>query len=93
MRLAADERHPDVDHRETGRHAFLHLGPDALLHGGNILPGNHPAHGLVDKLEPCAALKGLHFDVANRVLAMAAGLLDMASMAGRRCGERFPQRA
>ena len=32
MRLAVDQRHPDVDHRVAGQHAPLHLGADALLH-------------------------------------------------------------
>src|SRR5439155_1749825 len=40
--LAVEERHPHVDHRVPGRHAALHLVPDALLHAGMKLFGMTP---------------------------------------------------
>ncbi len=54
MRLAVDERHPDVDHRVAGGDALLHLGADALLDAGDELARHRAADDLVDELEPGA---------------------------------------
>ena len=82
MRLAADQADPDVDQRVTGRDAALHLGPDALLHARDELPWHRAAHHPVDELEPGPGRQGLDLDVADGVLAVPAGLLDVPAVPG-----------
>ena len=89
MRLAAGERHPDVDHRVAGA-AALHLGADALLDRRDELPGHDAAHHPLGELEPGAAGERLDLDLADGVLAVAAGLLHVPAerLAGARPGSR-----
>ena len=77
MRLAVDERHADVDHRVAGADAALHLGAHALLDRGDELPRHRAADDLVDELEARARRQRLDLDVADGVLAVPAGLLDV----------------
>ena len=92
MGLAVEQRDPDVDHRVAGVHTLLHLRADTLLHAGDELPRHRAADHLVDELESGALRQRLHLDVADRVLAVSAGLLDVAAMAFGFAAERFSQR-
>ena len=65
------------------RHAPFHLGPHALLHTRDELPRHRPADHLVDELESGARGQRLHLDVAHRILAVAAGLLDVPAVSLR----------
>jgi hypothetical protein len=77
--LAVVEGDPHVDHRVAGQQAVLHRLADALLDRADELVGDGAAEDLVDELEAAAAGQRLHLDVADAVLAVAAGLLDVAA--------------
>src|SRR5687768_6578660 len=65
---------------------MLHRLADALLDRRDELPGDHAADDLVDELEAGAALGRLDLQIADAVLAVAAGLADVPSLSlgGRR---------
>jgi hypothetical protein len=92
VRLAVDQGDLEVDHRVSGDDAALELGTDALLHGRDVVVRHRAAHHLVDELEACSARQRFHLDVAHRVLAVAAGLLDVPAVASGRRSEGLPQR-
>ena len=54
--------------------------------------GTAPPTTLSTNSNPGAFRERLHLDVAHRVLAVAAGLLDVAAMAFRFAADGFPQR-
>ena len=83
MRLPADQRDPQVDHRVPA-HALVQLGADALLHAGDELPGDRSADDPVDEFEPAALRQRFDLDLGDRVLAVPAGLLDVPAQPGRR---------
>ncbi len=85
VRLAVDQGDPQVDHRVAGDQAALHLGADALLDRRDVVVRHRAADDLVDELEAGAAGQRLDLDVADGVLAVPAGLLDVPAVAlGRR---------
>ncbi len=92
MRLAVEQRDPDVDQRIPGGDPAGGLRPHALFHGRDELPGHRAAHHLVDELDARTARQRLDADLADRELAVPAGLFDMASAAGGRLTEGLPQR-
>ena len=69
---------------------LLHLGPHPFFHRGDEGPRNHPAHGLVNKFEAGATFQRLDVDVADGVLAVASGLLDVPAVARRPAPRTFP---
>ena len=81
VRLAVEERDPEVDHLVAGDEAALHLGAHALLHRRDVVVRHRAADDLVDELEPGAARQRLDLDVAHAVLAVPAGLLDVPAVA------------
>ena len=56
------------------------------------LPRHRAADDLVDELEPGALRQWLDLDVADRVLAVPAGLLDVSAVPFCVAAERLPQR-
>ena len=81
MRLAVEQGDPHAGHRVAGQHALLHLPADALLHRRDELPRHHAADDLVDELEAGGVRQRLDLDVADAVLAVPAGLLDVTAQA------------
>ena len=75
----------------AGGHALGGLGAYALLDGRDELPWHGAADDLVDELDAGAVRQRLDLDLADRVLAVPAGLLHMAAAPGRLVGERLPQ--
>ena len=70
----------EVHHGEAGEEAVLGGLDNALLHRRDEVPGDGPAEDLVGELELGAARQRLHLDPAIAELAMAAGLLLVASL-------------
>ena len=66
VRLAVDQGDPQVHHRVTGEDAALQLGPDALLHGRDVVVRHRAADHPVDELEAGARGQRLHLDVGTR---------------------------
>ena len=89
MGLAVEQCHPDVDHRIAGADTLLHLRPHALLDARDEVSGYRAADHFVDELESGALRQRLHPDVTHRVLAVAAGLLDVPAVAFRVAAECF----
>ena len=85
--LAVDQCHPQVDHGIAGADALLHLCRDTLLDAGDELSRNGAADDLVDELETGSLRERFDLDIADRVLAVSAGLLDVAAMALGAAGE------
>ena len=92
MGLAVDQRDADVDDRVAGPDPALELSAHALLDARDELAGDHSADDLVDELEAGTRRQRLDLDVADRELAVAAALLDVAPGARRRARERLAQR-
>src|ERR1700678_4619999 len=92
MRLAVEQGNLDAGHRVAGHHPLVHLPADTLLHRGNELPGHPAPDDLVDELEGGRVGERLDLDVADAVLAMPAGLLDVAAEPRRLARHRLPQR-
>ena len=82
MRLAADQRHPQIDHR-VAVDARLELRADALLDARDELPGDRAADHPVDELETAALRQRFDLDLGDRVLPVPAGLLDVPAQAVR----------
>ena len=80
MRLAAGERDPDVDHRVAGA-AAGQLRADPLLDARDELPGHDAADHPLGELEAGAAGERLDLDLADGVLPVATGLLDVPARA------------
>ena len=59
---------------------MMQLGAHALLDTRDELAWNRSADHLVDELEPASGLQRLDLEVADRVLAVAAALLDVPAM-------------
>src|SRR5258708_4821688 len=74
---AGGEGDQDVDHGEAEGDPPGGLGADTLLHRGDELPGHRAADDLVDELDARADRQRLDLDLADGVLAVAAGLLDV----------------
>ena len=91
MGLAVIQRHLDVDHRVPGEGALLHLGAHALLDRGDELTRYRATHNLINELESGAAFVRFHLDVADRILSMPAGLLDVTAMGRCRLDECLAQ--
>src|ERR1700753_419600 len=91
VRLAVVQGDPDAGHRVAGRDALLHLRADALFHRRDELPGHHPADDLADDVEGGRVLQRLHLDVADAVLTVPAGLLDVTAEALGLARDRLPQ--
>ena len=70
---------PQVDQRVAVAHAALHLRAHALLDARDELARYGAADDLVHELEPAALGQRLDGDVADGVLAVTAGLLDVAA--------------
>ena len=88
MRLAVDERDPEVDHREAGRDPALASGPGRPSPPtGCSCVGTAPPTTLSTNSKPEPGRQRLDLDVADRVLAVAAGLLDVPAL-GRRLAAR-----
>ncbi len=80
--LAVGEGDPDVDEGVSGGDALGELGADALLDGGDEVFGDGAADDVFLELEARAGREGLDLQVADGVLAVAAGLFDEATVAG-----------
>ena len=91
--LPSQQGHPDVDHRHRARprprpadaRAPFSTEPMKLL-------GTAPPTTWSTNSTPAAARQRLDLDVADRVLAVAAGLLDLPTVAAGGGGERGQQR-
>src|SRR6266496_1661509 len=81
MRLAVEQRDPDVFHRIASDHPGLHLRPHALFYGRDELPWHDTTDDLVNELEARAGRRRFDLDVGYPVLAMTAGLLHVAAHA------------
>ena len=93
VRLAVDQRRPEVDRRVLGvGQPALQLRPDALLHARDVLRGHRAADDLRLEHEPRAARQRLELDVAHGVLAVPAGLLDVPAGDPRRLRDRLAHR-
>src|ERR1019366_2189810 len=79
---AVVERYLDVRHREPGQDSAFQRFPDTRLGRLDIFLRYAPAGDVVHKLNP-AARKGLDADLHVAVLAVAAGLLDVAPLGFR----------
>src|SRR5271156_5658902 len=90
--LAVEQGHPDIDHRITCVHTLFHLRAHALLYTWDELPWHRSADHLIEELESGALRQRLHLDVAHRVLAVSAGLLNVAAMAFGFAAEGFSER-
>jgi hypothetical protein len=93
VRLAVEERHPQVDHRAAGDQAALELAcarpspPRGCSCAGPRRPPPCPR-----TRNPSQRGERLDIDVADRVLPVAAGLFHVAAVALGRGGERLAQR-
>ena len=85
-----EERHLDVDHRVPGVRARLERLADAHVDRLDVLARDDAADDLVDELVALAVLVGLDLDDDVAVLALAAGLLDVAVVALRGAADRLP---
>ena len=92
MRLAVGQGDPQVHDGVAVADAPLHLGAHALLDGRDEVAGYGAADDLVDELEPAALRQRFDLDVADGVLPVAAGLLDVPAVALGLPGERLAQR-
>ena len=81
MRLAVGERHPEVDHRVAVADPALHLRAHALLDAGMNCRGTDPPTTLSTNSSPEPLGERLDAELADRVLAVAAGLLDVTPAA------------
>src|SRR5690606_41507748 len=80
-----------VDHREAGGAARLHRLLEALLGGGDEGAADRPADDGALELEAAAAGERLEVDDAHAELAVAAGLLLVATLdAGDAAGDSLP---
>ena len=70
----------EVDHRVAGEIAAGGRLDDALFDGGDEVAGDRAAEDFVAELEAAAAGHGLHANLAVAELAVAAGLLLVASL-------------
>src|SRR3546814_21161184 len=85
---AVDQRHCYVDHGKAQR-SLLHRIPDALLDGGNILPGHRSAMDALVELEAFAATQRLPLDDNIAELTLAAGLLLVPPALGAALANHF----
>src|SRR5262249_20205447 len=81
---------PPLHTRLPAPHALLHRGADALSPRRDDRPRHPPADDLVDELEPAAGREGLHLDMGDPDLAVAAGLLHVAAQPLRLAADRLP---
>lgn len=91
MRLAVPQDDADVDERVAGGDAPGGLGADALLDGGDERAGDGAADDPVGEFDAGAGGQRLDVDLADGVLAVAAGLFDVAAASGGGSGEGLPQ--
>src|SRR4029450_12917333 len=80
MRLAVDQRHPEINQGITGKHTLPQLVADTFFHRRNELPRHRSTDYALGELEPGTAFQRLDLHHADCVLAMAAGLLDEATL-------------
>ena len=78
MVRAVDQRGTHVDHGVPGQDAGLQRLLDPLVHRRDVLPRDRPTDDLVDELVAAARARGFEVDLHHAVLAMAAGLADVA---------------
>ena len=83
MIRAVDQRHRDIDHRETQR-PFLQVIDDALLDRGNEIARHDAAVDLVLEDEAGAARQRLDLEHDIAELAVTAGLPLVAAALRRR---------
>ena len=91
MVLAVVELDLEVHHGDSRPGSPLHARLlDALLHRGDVVPGDGAAEDVVHELEVAAARQRLHPDLAVAELAAAAGLLLVPAVALGRGLDRLP---
>src|SRR5262249_36919514 len=81
-----------IHHGISGEIAARRGFDDPLFDSGNEVLGNGASEDIVDELKLLAALERLHLDLAVAVLAMAAGLLLVASLYVGSSADSFPIR-
>src|SRR5207245_101781 len=77
---AVVENNSKIDDGKAGEIAARSGILDSLFNCGNIVLGDGAAENVVDELKLTAARQRLHLDFAITVLAVAAGLLLVASL-------------
>lgn len=82
MRLAVEQGDAHVHQGVARRHPAGGLAAHALLDGGDELPGHRSADDLVDEFDAAAGRQRLDLDLADRELAVPAGLFDVAAAPG-----------
>ena len=92
MRLPVGESHPEVHDGVAEADPALHLGADAAFDAGDELTGDRAADDLVVELEARTLGEGFDLDVADRILAVATGLLHVPSVSLPRTDEGLAER-
>jgi hypothetical protein len=74
------EHDSEIHHRKPGQIPARRRVLDSFFHRRNIVPGNGPAKNVVHEFKFSATWQRLHLDFAIAVLAVATGLLLVASL-------------
>ena len=94
MRLAVEQGDPDVHHRGAGRPAPRSIcARTPFSTEGTNCRGTAPPTTLSTNSKPAPGRQRLDLDVADGVLAVPAGLLDVPAVPARRCRRRSPAAA
>src|SRR4051794_19327039 len=80
MRLAVDQRHPEIDQGVAGQYALGQLTANAFLHRRYELPRHRSADDALGEFEAGPTCQWLDLHHADRILTMSAGLLDEAAL-------------